>query len=77
MKLVGEKKFAVAALSPDKEIFVIHIAAFSLVLEIHPFHRTQLALFFAGNISIIILFKYTDFADILSLQFIAEVLKYT
>lgn len=70
------KKFIAAVLNPNEEIFVVYVAAPSLDLEIYLIHRAQLAVFFAGNAHIVIFFKYADFADVFTSEFVVKLLKY-
>ena len=36
VQIIGPKKFAKAALDPDQEAFVVHVATFFSSMEVHP-----------------------------------------
>ena len=74
VKQVRKKEFAAAALDPKYETYIIHIASFSSTplvafldstpLNIYPSWRSQISGLVAEKISIKVLNKYLDFADI-------------
>ena len=75
VKLMGKKKFAVAALNPESETFVVHVASLSsnalpssspLKLDVHPFRRSQVSDFIAEEASTKLLNEYSDFANVFS-----------
>lgn len=46
VKLIGKKKFTVAALDPEYQVFVVYVATLSVVDsgdKVHPLQRAQIA----------------------------------
>ncbi len=70
---------AVAALNPEHEAFVIHVAAFSVDLgdEVYPLRRAQIAHLKADEALTKVPSKYADFADVFSPKLAAELPKHT
>ena len=83
IELMGIKEFAVAALNPEHEIYVVHIVSFSstplVTLEVYPSRKPQIS-----GISGLIVeealkkvpTKYSDFADIFSPDLASELLEH-
>ena len=69
----------VAALDPEHEVFVIHIAALSMDLnnEVHPSKRAQIAHLKADKVSIKVPNKYADFVDVFSPKLAAKLSEHT
>ena len=64
VKLIDKKKFAKAALDENFETFVIHVASFNLVPEIHSDREAWIAFLFTKEVKI--LDKYSDFTNVFS-----------
>ena len=82
VKLVGKKEFAATALNPGHETFVVHVASFESLSntqegDVHPSCRAQIAALVANEASTLIPTKYSDFADVFSLELASELPKYT
>ncbi len=79
VELIGKKKFAVAALDPEHEAFVVHVAALSVDSgdEVHPLRKAQIAHLKADEVPTKIPSKYADFADIFSLKLAAKLPEHT
>ena len=75
IELVSKKKFAFAALDPESETFVIHVASLSYVMllsfspfDVHPSHRSQIAGLISKEAFTKVPSKYIDFTDVFSLD---------
>ena len=70
--MIGRKKLVAAALDPDEEAFVVHVASLSLGAKmlVHPAREVQIALLVAKEGTI--LAEYSDFADVFSKESAAE-----
>ena len=71
VKLVGKKEFATAALDPEHETYVVHVASLSSAplvasLDVHPFWRPQISGLIVKKAPTKVPAKYLDFADIFS-----------
>ena len=86
VKLVGKKEFAAAALDPESETFVVHVASLSsdaspsfapLELNVHPSRKPQISGLIAKKAFIKILTMYSDFADIFSPDLASELSEHT
>ena len=68
MELVSRKEFAAAALDPEHETYIVHVASLcstSLTsLDVHPSREPQISDLIAEEAPTKILAKYSDFADI-------------
>ena len=64
VKLVGKKVFAAAALDPEYEIFVVHVASLNLVPGIHPNREARIAFLLTKEVKIPD--KYSHFIDVFS-----------
>lgn len=68
VKPIEKKKFAVAALNPDYEVFLVYIAIFNIssdtAKEVHRSKRAQIAHLKADEAPIKVPYKYIDFAKI-------------
>ena len=82
---MGKKEFATAALDPESEIFVIHVASLSsdtlpssspLKLDVHSSFRPQISGLIAKEASTKVPAKYLDFADVFSPDLASELPKY-
>lgn len=62
--MIDRKKFAIAALMPDREIFVIYMAYLVAKMSIYLAQELLIALLLAKEIYI--LKKYADFLDVFS-----------
>ena len=81
IKLVGKKEFV---LDLKQKIFVVHVVSHSSVilpsfslLNVHPFHKPQVAGLIAEKALTKIPTKYLDFADIFSLDLVSKLSKHT
>ena len=79
IKLVGKKEFAVVALDPKHETYVVHVGSVSSdalpsssLFDVYPFRRTQISSLIAEKASTKVLAKYLDFADVFSLDLASE-----
>lgn len=77
MELIEGKMFSTATFSLNQEFFMIYIVVFSLVSEIHSFYIAHLVFFLADNAPTLVFFKYINFIDIFSPEFILKLSKYT
>ncbi len=79
VELIGEKEFAAAALDPEHEAFVVHVAALSVDSgdEVHPSRRAQIAHLKADEAPTEVLSEYTNFTNVFSPKLVAELLEYT
>ena len=82
VKLVGKQEFVAAALDPEYETYVVHIASLSsnpLVtsLDVHPFRRSQISGLIAGEAPTKIPDEYSDFAEVISPDLASELPEYT
>ena len=75
VELVGKKEFAAAALDPESETFVVHVASLSsdaspssspLELDVHPSRRPQVSGLIAKEAPTKVPAEYSDFADVFS-----------
>ncbi len=78
VKLIGKKEFAAAALEPEYKVFVVHIAVLSINLgdEVHPSKKAQIAHLKVDKALSKLPSEYTDFVDVFSLKFAAELLEH-
>ena len=79
VELVGKKEFAAAALDPESETFVIHIASLSSnaspsssPLNVYPFWRPQISGLIAKEAPTTVSTEYLDFVDIFSPDLASE-----
>ncbi len=74
VELIEKKEFAAAALNPEHEAFVVHIAALSIDPgdEVHPLRRAQIVHLKADEAPTKVLSKYADFADVFSTKLAIE-----
>ncbi len=79
VELIGKKEFAAAALDPEHEAFVVHIAALSIDTgdEVHPSRRAQIAHLKANKALTKIPSEYADFADVFSPKLAVELPEHT
>ncbi len=66
VELIEKKEFAAAALDPEYEAFVVHVAALSMYSgdEVHPSKKAQIAHLKADGAPTKVPSKYADFADV-------------
>ncbi len=66
VELIGKKEFTAAALDPEHEAFVVHVAALSVNSddEVHPSRGAQIAHLKADEAPIKVLSEYVDFANL-------------
>ena len=83
---MGKKEFAAAAVDPESETFVVHIASLSsdtlpssspLKLDVHPSRRPQVSGLIAEEAPTKVLAKYSDFADVFFPDLVFELPKHT
>ena len=73
-----KKEFAAAALDPEHETYVVHIASLSSSpLDFYPSWRPQIFGLIAKKAPTKIPDKYANFADVFSLDLASELHKYT
>ena len=79
VKLIETKEFKTAALDPEYETFVIHIATFSVgsVDEMYPSKKDQIAYLKVDEISPKVLSKYSHFTDVFLPKLAIELTEYT
>ena len=70
--MIGQKELAAAALDPDKEAFVVHVASLSLgaKMSVHPAREAQIVSLVAEEVTISA--EFSDFADVFSKESAAE-----
>ena len=66
VELVRKKEFAAAALDPEHETFVVHVASLTSSAGVHPSRRPQRAGLIAEEAPTKVPVKYADFADVFS-----------
>ncbi len=78
-ELIGKKEFVAAALDPEHEAFVVHVAALSVDLgnEVHPSKRAQMAYLKADKAATKVPSKYAYFIDVFSPRLATKLLKNT
>ena len=86
IKQVGKKEFAVAALDPEYKSYVVHVGSvcsdaspsFSLLeLNVHPSRRPQISGLIAEEAPTKVSAKYSEFADVFSLDLASKLPKHT
>ncbi len=79
VELIGKKEFAVAALDPEHEAFVVHVAALSVDSgdEVYPSRRAQIAHLKADEALTKVPSMYADFVDVFSPKLAAELPEHT
>ena len=86
VELVGKKEFAAAALDPESETFVVHVASLSsdaspssspLELDVHPSRRPHVSGLIAEEAPTKVPAKYSDFADVFSPDLASELPEHT
>ena len=81
IELVDKKEFAAAALDPEHETYVVHVASFSSTPlaspNVHPFWRPQISGLIAEEALTKVPAKYSDFADVFSTNLASEVSEHT
>ena len=85
---MGKKEFAASALDPESEIFMVYVAslrsnaspsssASQLELDVHPFRRPQISDLIAEEAPTKVPAKYSDYADLFSLDLASKLPKHT
>ncbi len=79
VELIGKKEFTAAALDPEYETSIVHVAPLSVDSddEVHPLRRTQITHLKANKALSKVPSKYTNFADVFSPRLAAELLEHT
>ncbi len=79
VELIGKKEFAVTALDPEHEAFVVHVVALSIDSdnEVHLSKRDQIAHRTANEAFTKFPSKYTDFVDVFSPKLAVELPEHT
>ena len=86
IKLVEKKEFAAAVLNPEHETYVVHIASLSstplaslgsTLLDVYPSQRPQISGLIAEKALTKVPAKYSDFADVFSLDLTSELPKHS
>ncbi len=79
VELIGKKEFAGAALDPEYEAFVVHVAALCVDSgnELHLSRRAQIAHLKADEAPTEVPSEYTDFADVFSPKLVVELPEHT
>ena len=82
VKLVGKKEFVVAALNPENETYIIHVASLSSTLlvasfDVQPLRKPQISGLIAKETPTKIPAEYSDFADVFSPDLATELPKHT
>ena len=73
VELVGKKEFAAAALDPEHETFVVHVASLSSTpLDVHPSRRPQISGLIAKEAPTKVPDEYVDFADVFTPDLASE-----
>ena len=77
---MGKKEFAIAALDPEYETFVVYVTSLiftPLDSDVYPSYKTQISSFIMEEAPTKISDKYINFTDIFSLDLAFECLKHT
>ena len=78
---MGKKEFAAAALDPEHETYVVHVASLSSTLlaslNVHPSREPQISGLIVEKAPTKIPAKYSDFADVFSPDLASELPKHT
>ena len=78
VQIIDRKEFAKAALDPNKEAFVVHVATVTAEpMIIHPAREAQIALLKANEAPVTIPVEYSDFSDVFSEKSAAELPEHT
>ena len=82
INLVGKKEFAVSALDPEYETYVIHVMSLSSApliasLNVHPFQRPQISSLIAEEAPTKVPAEYSDFADVFLPDLASELPEHT
>ena len=74
---VEKKEFAAAALDPEHETFVVHVASLTSFAGVHPSRRPQIAGTVAEEAPTNVPAKYADFADVFSPDLVSKLPEHT
>ena len=84
VELVDKKEFAATALDPEHKIYILYVGSVSSNMlprlssfDVHPFRKPQIASLIFKKALTKILVKYSEFADLFSLDLASELLEYT
>lgn len=75
VQIIDQKEFATAALDPNKEAFVIHVATLTSKITIYSAGEAQIALLNLEEVLEMVPAEYADYADIFSKDSAAQFLK--
>ena len=64
VQIIDQKEFAAAALAPEEEALVVHVAYLGAKMVMHPARKAQVALLLAKEVSVPE--EYVDFSDVFS-----------
>ena len=70
---MGKREFAAAALNPEHETYVVHVAS----LDVHPSRRPQISGLIAEEAPTKVPAEYSDFADVFSPDLASELPEHT
>lgn len=80
VQLIGKKKFSIAALDPDYEIFIIYITILNITFDIcdivHPSKKAQNACMKMDKTPIKVLSKDVNFVDVFLPKLVAKLFKH-
>ena len=76
---MGKKEFAAAALDPEHETYIVHVASLSSTpsLDVHPSRRPQIFGLIAEEASTKVSAEYSDFADVFFPDLASELPEHT
>ena len=75
---MGNKEFATAALDPEHETYVFHVASLgSLLLDVYPSRRPQISGLIAKEAPTKVPARYLDFADVFSSDLASKLPEHT
>ncbi len=79
VELIRKKEFTTAALNPEHEAFVVHVATLSVDSgdKMHPSRRAPIAHLKADEAPTEVSSEYADFADVFSPKLAVELLEHT
>lgn len=75
--IIDQKEFGKTELDLRQEVFVIHIATFTISMPIHLAYNTWIATLFIDKTIVIIVAEYSNFVDIFSKKSVTVLLEYT
>lgn len=75
VELVRKKEFAAVALNLNNNIFIVHVTSIDSS-DVHPSFGAQIALLKVDEALTAVLLEYVDFANVISLDLVAELPKH-